>query len=51
VTLEYDTDDPLAAGSLKDDYAFVYRSVWFTETDGMEVTAEIGEGDFLVSGF
>lgn len=51
VEVDYDTDDPVAAGFLADDYAFVYRSVWFTDWDGLEVTAQIGEGDFLVSGF
>ncbi len=51
IEVDYDGDDPLAAGFPDDDYAFVYRSVWFTDYDGMEVTTSIGDGDFLVSGF
>jgi hypothetical protein len=42
--------DPLAAGFLQDDYALVYRSVWFTGWEGLEVTASIGDG-ILVAGF
>ena len=49
--VEYADGDDLAAGFLEDDYAFVYRSVWFTDWDDLEVTATIGDGDFLVSGF
>jgi len=49
--VDYNQADSLAAGFLADDYAFVYRSVWFTDWDALEVTAEIATGDFLVSGF
>jgi len=51
VKVGYDPDDSVAAGFLEDGYAFVYRSVWFTDWDGMEVSARLDEGDFLVSGF
>jgi hypothetical protein len=51
VEVVYDTADPLAAGFAEEDYAFVYRSVWFTDHDDLDVTAWIGDGDFLVSGF
>jgi hypothetical protein len=49
--IDYDPDDSVAAGFLEDGYAFVYRSVWFTDWDGMEISARIDSGDFLVSGF
>jgi hypothetical protein len=49
--IDYDPDDGIAAGFPEDGYAFVYRSVWFTEWDGLEVSASIDAGDFLVSGF
>jgi hypothetical protein len=51
ISVDYATDDPVAAGFPAEDYAFVYRSTWFTDWDGMEVTATIGDGDFLVAGF
>ena len=41
----------MAAGFQEDGYAFVYRSVWFTDWPDMEVSARIDSGDFLVSGF
>jgi hypothetical protein len=49
--IDYDPDDSGAAGFQEDGYAFVYRSVWFTDSGGMEVSARIDSGDFLVSGF
>jgi len=49
--VDYDPDDSVAAGFLEDGYAFVYRSVWFTDWGDMEVSASIDSGDFLVSGF
>jgi hypothetical protein len=49
--IDYDPDDSVAAGFLEDGYAFVYRSVWFTDWDGMQVSARIDGGDFLTSGF
>ncbi len=51
VEVEYNSGDAMAAGFPTDDYAFVYRSVWFTELGGLDETAWIGDGDFLVSGF
>ncbi len=47
----YDPDDPIAAGYLTDGHAFVYRSVWFTEWDGLDVSARVAEGDFFKSGY
>jgi len=51
VMVDYDPDDSVAAGFLEDGYAFVYRSVWFTDWDGMVVSASLDSGNFLVSGF
>jgi hypothetical protein len=51
VALDYDTDDPIAAGYLEDGHAFVYRSVWFTDWDDLEVSARVSEGDFFKSGY
>ena len=51
IEVAYNATDPLAAGFPADDYAFVYRSAWFTDYPGMEVTATIGDDQFLVSGF
>jgi hypothetical protein len=51
ISVDYAADDPLATGFSAEDYAFVYRSTWFTDWDGMEVTATVGDGDFLVAGF
>lgn len=51
VRVDYNPDDSVAAGFLEDGYAFVYRSVWFTDWDGMKVSATIADNDFLVSGF
>ena len=49
--VDYDPEDTVAAGFLEDGYAFVYRSVWFTKLGGMDVSARIDSGDFLVSGY
>jgi hypothetical protein len=49
--IDYDADDSIAAGFAQDGYAFVYRSVWFTSWDGLEVSASVADNDFLVSGF
>jgi hypothetical protein len=49
--IDYDPDDSVAAGYPEDGYAFVYRSVWFTDWPDMEVSARVDSGDFLVSGF
>jgi hypothetical protein len=51
VHVDYDPDDSVAAGFREDGYAFVYRSVWFTDWDGMDVSARLDSGDFLLSGF
>jgi hypothetical protein len=49
--IDYDPDDSVAAGFQEDGYAFVYRSVWFTDWADMAVSASIDADDFLVSGF
>ena len=51
--LDYDLDDPIAAGYAEDGYAFVYRSAWFTDWDGLEVSASVDSDGaaFLVAGF
>jgi len=46
-----DPDDPVTAQYPVDSYAFVYGPVWFTEYDGLEVSAYVKEGEFFVSGF
>jgi hypothetical protein len=52
VRVDYNPDDSVAAGFRAEDYAFVYNPEWFTRLgDGVEVTASINDGDFLVSGF
>ncbi len=52
VSVDYDLDDPVAAGFREDGYAFVYFPVWFTSLGpDMEVAARMDGGDFLVSGF
>jgi hypothetical protein len=51
VEVDYDPDDSVAAGFREDDDAFVYRSVWFSDWNGMEVSARLDAGNFLVSGF
>jgi hypothetical protein len=51
VQVDYDPTDSVAAGFREDGYAFVYRSVWFSDTVDMEVSAVLDSGDFLVSGF
>jgi hypothetical protein len=49
--IDYDPDDSVTAGFKEDGYAFVYRSVWFTDWAGLDVSASIGDGEFLISGF
>lgn len=49
--IEYDPDDSLGAGFQAHGYAFVYRSVWFTDWTGLDVSASIDDGEFLISGF
>jgi len=49
--IDYDPQDSIAVGFRDNGYAFVYRSVWFTDWTGMDVSATIDSGDFLLSGF
>jgi len=49
--INYDPDDSVSAGFQEEGYAFVYRSVWFTDWPGLEVSATIDNDEFLVSGF
>ena len=51
VKVDYNPDDSVAAGFPADGYAFVYFPVWFTDWDGMDVSARLDSGDFLLSGF
>ncbi len=51
VNVDYDPNDSVAAGFREDGYAFVYRSVWFTDTGDMTISASLDSGEFLVSGF
>ena len=51
VKVDYDPTDTIAASFLEEGYAFVYRSVWFTDWADMEVSARLDDGDFLLSGF
>ena len=52
VKVDYDPDDSVAAGFREGGYAFVYRSVWFTDwPEGTEISARLDSGAFLVSGF
>jgi hypothetical protein len=51
IKLDYTSGDPLTAGYLPDGHGFVYRSMWFTAWDGMDVSATIAEGDFLMGGY
>jgi hypothetical protein len=52
VMVGYTPGDSIAAGYRAEDYAFVYNPVWFTRLGtGVEVTARVDSGAFLVSGF
>jgi hypothetical protein len=51
LNIDYDPDDSISAGFQENGYAFVYRSVWFTDWTGLDVSASIADNDFLVSGF
>ena len=52
LNIDYDPNDSVAAGFRRDGYAFVYRSVYFTDWKDMKVSASIDAGeDFLLSGF
>ncbi|MGD8251685.1 MAG: hypothetical protein PVF20_05200, partial [Desulfobacterales bacterium] len=51
VKVDYEPNDSVAGGFREDGHAFVYRSVWFTDWDDMDVSAHLDDGAFLVSGF
>jgi hypothetical protein len=53
VNIDYDPNDPVAAGFRADGYAFVNWPVVYTVTgEGVEISARVDAGeDFLVSGF
>jgi hypothetical protein len=52
VNINYFPTDSVAAGFRENDYAFTYTPVWFTSlSSGMEISASIDTGDFVVSGF
>ena len=51
VKVTYEPDDSVSSQYPVDSYSFVYGPVWFTEYDGLEVSAYIKEGEFFVSGF
>ncbi|MBW2442794.1 MAG: hypothetical protein JRH12_20140, partial [Deltaproteobacteria bacterium] len=50
VKIGYNPDDTVSAGFLEDGFAFFYYPMWFTDYDGMDVSAHLDGGDFLVSG-
>jgi len=49
LAVDYNPDDPVAAGYPADGFAFVYRSAWFTDWAGLDVSASIDSGEFLKS--
>jgi len=52
VNVTYNSDDSVAGGYPDYDYAFVYGPAWFTRLGADVVaSAELGTGDFLVSGY
>jgi hypothetical protein len=52
VNVNYAANDSVAGGFLDEDYAFVYGPAWFTRLGaGIETSAELGAGDFLISGY
>ena len=52
VNVNYNADDSVAGGFLDNDYAFVYGPAWFTRLGaGVVTSAELGAGDFVVSGY
>jgi len=51
VKIGYNPDDTVSAGFLEDGFAFFYYPMWFTDYDGMDVSAHLDGDDFLVSGF
>lgn len=52
VSLIMNPNDPLAAGFLSEDSAFVYSPVWFTALGpDVQVTAWLAQDDFLISGY
>ena len=52
VHIDYDPFDPVAAGFLEDNYAFVNDPFWFSDLSAkFEIVASIGDDDFFVSGY
>jgi hypothetical protein len=52
VDVEYSATDSVAGGFLDEDYAFVFTPAWFTRLGaGVISSAELSDGDFIVSGF
>jgi hypothetical protein len=52
VNVTYSADDSVAGGFLDQDYAFAFGPAWFTRLgDGVVSSAELGAGDFVVSGY
>ncbi|HEX6306302.1 MAG TPA: M14 family zinc carboxypeptidase [Anaerolineales bacterium] len=52
VQVEFSATDGVAGGFPNEDYAFVFTPAWFTSLGaGVVTSAELGAGDFLVSGF
>lgn len=52
VSLDYTPGDSVGAGFWPTDYAFVFTPIWFTSLGpDVEVTAQMGDGNFVVSGF
>ena len=51
VTIDYEGADPLAAYYPAVSHGFVYRPLWFTSWTGVDISAEVASGDFLISGY
>jgi hypothetical protein len=52
VHVNYAANDSVAGGFLDEEYAFVYGPAWFTRLGtGILTSAELGTGDFVVSGY
>ena len=52
VKIDYTPRDSIAAGFSQEDYAFVYYPLWFTRLgEGVQISAQYYDGDFLISGF
>lgn len=52
IRIDYDPNQPVAAGFREDGYGFVYRSVWFKDWPAeAKISGRVDDGDFLISGF